>query len=112
MLCNRSMKFLISRDKRQVFRIGFLKENDTEKSIDSIVLVYKNIRHTKSTAVLKSLYLLGGIYKLSIVFFCIPKSVRDFAYTTLATNRYKWFGKIEECPTMPEEWKKRMINLN
>jgi len=106
------MKFLISRDKRQVFRIGFLKENDTEKSIDSVVLVYKDIRYTKSTAVLKSLYLLCGIYKLSIVFFCIPKSVRDFAYTTLATNRYKWFGKLEECPTMPEEWKKRMINLN
>jgi predicted DCC family thiol-disulfide oxidoreductase YuxK len=104
------MKFLINRDKNLVFRIGFLNDNDSHKSMDSIVLVYKDKTYTKSTAVLKSICLLGGVYQLASVFYCMPKFIRDIIYTIIATHRYKWFGKLDQCPTMPEEWKKRMIN--
>ena len=104
------MKFLINRDKNHVFKIGFLNENENQKSMDSIALVYKSKTYTKSSAVLKSMYLLGGIYKLSIVLFLIPRLIRDYIYTQIACNRYKWFGKLEQCPTMPKEWRKRMIN--
>ena len=95
-----------------VFKIGFLDEKENQKSMDSIVLFYKNKTYTKSTAVLKSVILLRGIYRLAFVFYCIPKAIRDYIYTQIANNRYKWFGKLEQCPTMPEEWKKRMINRN
>jgi predicted DCC family thiol-disulfide oxidoreductase YuxK len=104
------MKFLINRDKSEVFNIGFLNDTDSHKSMDSIVLVYKNKTFTKSTAVLKSMCLLGGVYQLARIFYCIPKIIRDYIYSTIASHRYKWFGKLDQCPTLPEEWKKRMIN--
>ena len=104
------MKFLINRDNSEVFNIGFLNENDSQKLMDTIVLVYKNKTYTKSTAVLKSICLLGGVYQQARIFYCIPKFIRDYIYSTIATQRYKWFGKLDQCPTLPEEWGKRMIN--
>jgi len=103
------MRFLINRDKSHVFKIGFLNEKENQKSMDSIVLVYKKRTYTKSSAVLKSMYLLGGLYKLSIALFLIPRLIRDYIYTQIARNRYKWFGKQEQCLNLPKEWQSRII---
>ena len=108
-LCNKSMQMLLKKDVKGFFKIGFLNDDVHLKKMDSIVLSYKGVSYTKSTAILKSVYLLGGIYKIIAVLYLIPKPIRDFAYTKIAQNRYKWFGKLEQCPTLPEDWKKRMI---
>ena len=38
---------------------------------------------------------LGGIYRLSTLFYLIPVFIRDFVYDQVATRRYKWFGKCD-----------------
>ena len=109
-LCNKSMRFIINRDRKNQFKIGFLNSLKKQDKYDSVVQVHKGIKYQYSTAVIKSLILLGGIYKLAALLFIFPKSLRDFVYKMIARNRYKWFGRHNTCPTLPEEWKKRLID--
>ena len=100
---------LLKNDVKGFFKISYLNDDVHLNKMDSIVLNYKGVSYTKSTAILKTIYLLGGIYKTIAVFYLIPKPIRDFVYVKIAQNRYKWFGKLEQCPTPPEDWKKRLI---
>tara|TARA_B100000902_G_C26559732_1_gene551281 strand:+ start:149 stop:538 length:390 start_codon:yes stop_codon:yes gene_type:complete len=109
-LCNKSIKFIIDRDRKNQFKIGFLNSLKSQDKFDSIVLVHKGIKYHYSNAVIKSLILIGGIYKLAVLLFIFPKSLRDFVYKIISKNRYKWFGKQNSCPTLPEEWKERLID--
>jgi len=109
-LCNKSMRFIINRDRKNQFKIGFLDAFQNEDKQDSVILVHKGNKYHYSTAVIKSLTLIGGIYKLAALLFIFPKSLRDFVYKIIAKNRYKWFGRHNSCPTLPEEWKARLIH--
>lgn len=40
---------------------------------------------------------LGWPWKASLIFKLIPRVLRDPIYKMIACNRYKWFGKREEC---------------
>lgn len=109
-LCNKSIRFIIDRDRKNQFKIGLIDEYKNVRKEDSIILVHNGIKYNYSNAVIKSLILIGGIYKFAILLFIFPKSLRDFAYKIIAKNRYRWFGKQNTCPIFPEEWKKRLID--
>ena len=109
-LCNHSIKFILNRDSKKLFKIGYLKSNNQNKKIDSIVLTHKGNRYTYSTAVIKSIILLGGMYKCAILLFIFPKILRDMVYKIISKNRYKWWGKYEVCPVLPDTWKERIVN--
>ena len=109
-LCNKSIRFIIDRDRKNQFKIGFVNELKNQDKQDSVVLVHKGIKYNYSNAVIKSLILIGGIYKLAALLFIFPKSLRDFVYKIIAKNRYKWFGRHNTCPTLPQEWKERLID--
>jgi len=104
------MRFIINRDRKNQFKIGFLDAFKNQDKQDSVILVHKGNKYHYSTAVIKSLVLIGGIYKLAALLFIFPKSLRDFVYKMIARNRYKWFGRHNTCPTLPEEWKERLID--
>ena len=108
-LCNNSIRFLLKRDLQKRLKLGFIQNKTTDKDIDSIILVHKGKTYYYSTAIIKSLILLGGIYNLAVLFYLIPKQVRDYSYKYLARNRYKWFGKHKSCPLLPKDWDERMI---
>lgn len=73
------------------------KYNFKEFYLSTIIFVQKNKTYDKSSAIIKILLNLRFFYKMSILFYLIPKNIRDFIYTTVAKNRYKWFGKKEIC---------------
>jgi len=108
-LCNNSIRFLLKRDHQKRFKLGFIQNITTDKNIDSIVLVHKGKKYYYSTAIIKSMTLLGGVYTFAVLFFLIPKQVRDYLYKYLVRNRYKWFGKHKSCPLPPTDWDERMI---
>lgn len=108
-LCNRSISFVINRDKHKRFKIAQQTSNQMAK-YESIILVSDGKTYSHSSAVIKSLMLLGGIYKTSGILFIFPKKFRDYIYKIIAKNRYRWFGKYQSCPTLPEAWKDRLIN--
>ena len=108
-LCNKSIRFIINRDRKNQFKIGLLDAFKSEDKLDSVILVHKGIKYNYSNAIIKSLILIGGVYKLAVILYIFPKSFRDFIYKIIAKNRYKWFGKHNTCPTLPEKWKERLI---
>ena len=117
-LCNQSVQWVIRRDKKAVFRfaplqsqagLSFQHVHFLQKIPDSVLLQYKGKVYVKSGAVLKLMQILGGVYKLSVVGWLVPRFVRDVIYDYIARNRYKWFGKKETCMIPTEAVRKRFL---
>jgi predicted DCC family thiol-disulfide oxidoreductase YuxK len=106
-LCNGAVKFISKRDKNKQFSFLSLQSNKGKKFLnqyhintlntDSIVYIKNNIAFTKSKAILRIAKDIGGIYKLVIVFYIFPTFINDFFYDYIAKNRYKFFGKKDNC---------------
>jgi predicted DCC family thiol-disulfide oxidoreductase YuxK len=106
-LCNASVNLLIKLDSKKMFRYTplqgeFVKTLDIEPDIDSIIYYEDDILYYKSTAILKICQALGGVWRMTIIFYLIPKVIRDFIYDIIAKYRYTIFGKRESC-RMPKE---------
>ncbi len=107
-LCNGAVQFIIKRDKKDLFRYAALQSEigerlieergiDTSK-VDSIILVEPGVAYfTKSDAVLRIGQDFGGLWKGLALFTWIPRIIRDTLYDFIARNRYKWFGKKDQC---------------
>lgn len=113
-LCNASVDFVVSKDRNRKFRYAPLQSETAKKVLgntsinlenpSSFVLYHQGTILRKSSAALKVAQLLGFPLSLVSVFFIIPKFIRDWVYSVIADNRYKWFGKKETCrlPTESE----------
>jgi predicted DCC family thiol-disulfide oxidoreductase YuxK len=101
------VNFIIKHDKKEHFLFASLQSDVakeillhfTSKKIDltTLLLIENKIIYNKSTAALRISRKLNGAYKLLYGFIIIPKFIRDFVYNYIAKNRYKWFGKKENC---------------
>ncbi|GAB4149129.1 MAG: thiol-disulfide oxidoreductase DCC family protein [Planctomycetaceae bacterium] len=112
-LCNRSIDFVLPRDRDKIFRFSplqgetarkQLKPSDTER-LGSIILQEGKQVYRHSTAVVRILRKLGGVWAfLAVLLWVIPWPVRHVGYKIVAACRYRLFGKKETCrmPT-PEE---------
>jgi predicted DCC family thiol-disulfide oxidoreductase YuxK len=112
-LCNRFVDFLFAVDTRGIFKVSPLQGELAKKMLGpraagpefrSIILKDSEGLHEGSTAVLRILSQLGGIWRVLGWLRLIPRPLRDFVYFTIARNRYRWFGKKETCrmPTSKE----------
>jgi predicted DCC family thiol-disulfide oxidoreductase YuxK len=110
-MCNSSVNLLMSIDMKSKLLFTPL-QGETIKTLplkmdvipDSIIYFQDDQYYTKSTAVIKVLRDMGGIFSFAIVLFIFPKFIRDTVYDLIAKNRYRIYGRKEECriPT-PEE---------
>lgn len=119
-LCNGFIQFLIKRDPKA--RLSFvalqsdrgaalyaeLKEPD--QNFDSIGYLRQGRLSFKSTAVLNILVDLGGLWHMVVVFFIVPKFIRDYTYDAVARNRYRWFGRRDECMVPTPDLKSRFLD--
>ncbi len=108
--CNKSLDMLMKLDENKVLKYSslqgeFAKTLDLDPGIDSIVLYEEGQLYYKSTAILKILRSLGGIWVFVNVFYLIPTFLRDMLYDLIAKYRYRLFGKMETCrmPTAEEQ---------
>ena len=118
-LCNSSVQSVIKYDTKKQFLFASLQSDaakeillqfgETNLKLDSVILIYNNKIYSKSSAILKITQLLGGFYSLNIIFYSIPKFIRDKMYDYVAKNRYKWYGKRESCMLPNEELKNRFL---
>lgn len=115
-LCNRLVRFILKRDKRDLFRFASL-QSDLASSLlqrherdphdlDTVYVVVDYAQPTehllsRSDAILYLLAQLGGIWKLGSVGRILPRVLRDGAYRIVARNRYRVFGKYDSC-MLPE----------
>jgi predicted DCC family thiol-disulfide oxidoreductase YuxK len=118
-LCNRSVQFIIKRDKEGLFRFASLQGKTGQSllqqfnlptgDLNSFVLIENGKVYTRSTGALRMLRRLKGGWKLLYAFIIIPPFIRNAVYSWIAKNRYKWYGKTEACMIPTPELKSRFL---
>jgi predicted DCC family thiol-disulfide oxidoreductase YuxK len=118
-LCNSSVQFIIKRDPFGHFKFASLqgaagqkliKQFGVNNEINSFILIEDNKIFFKSSAAIRVCMKLRGPWKLLSIFKIIPPSIRDIFYNIVANNRYKWFGKQENCMLPTPEMRKRFLD--
>lgn len=119
-LCDATVQFIIKRDKKDVFRFVALQSDlgheivnhigvDTSKT-DSILLYEPgHAYYYKAEAAIRIAAELGGIYTLMNIFSVLPNVFSNLVYDYVARNRYKWYGKKEECMIPTPEMKAKFL---
>jgi predicted DCC family thiol-disulfide oxidoreductase YuxK len=118
--CNDSVRFIIKRDPKGVFKYAPLSSKEAKNMIadtgkkledlpDSIVLVLDGKYYDKSSAALEIAKRMNGAWPLFYIFKIIPSFIRNPIYDYFAKNRYKWFGKKETCPMPSPEIRSRFL---
>ena len=116
--CNKWVNFIIRHDPKNKFRFAALQSEAGKKILkhynisedqESVVLIYNDNAHVKSTACFHICYHLGFPYSVLFAFVILPAYIRDFYYDIIARNRYKWWGKRNECVVPSPEMKGRFL---
>lgn len=115
-LCHRSLQWILKRDSRSVFKYTQLQGSwianssvKLDNSIDSIAFIENQTIYYKSTAALKIASYLPYPYKALSILKWFPVFLRDGIYDFIAKNRYKWFGKSDQCMLPPKNWKEQFL---
>lgn len=118
--CNFWVNFAIKRDPRKKLRFTALQGETAKKilpqfgiipsNLSSVILVENGKAYTQSSAALRVARHLSGGWKLFYGLIIIPKIIRDGLYNILARNRYKWFGKQENCRVPTPELRERFLD--
>lgn len=119
-LCNSSVNWVIDHDHRNQFQFAALQsaygKTVVEKFslhddfMDTVLLVEDNKVWQRSDAALQILKTLGGIYSLAVLFYVVPSFIRNMVYNFVARNRYKWFGKQDECRVPTADLKTKFLD--
>ena len=117
-LCQGSVRYLIKHDKKGVLKFASLQGNyakdfvnETEiQSMQSIMFFDGKMLYKKSTAVLKLSRLLGGWHQLLLLGYILPRFFRDWLYNIVAKNRYRWFGKKDQCMLPSKGFENRFLD--
>ncbi len=112
-LCNRTIDYLISKDRKKLFKFAPLQGKTAQivlgkkaKILKSIVLYQDGRVFEKSDAVIEILPRLGIFeYQVAEAMKKIPKKIRNIIYDVILKTRYQIFGKKNQCrlPASEEE---------
>ena len=118
-LCNAWVNFIVKRDSSSTIRFAslqslagnrMLEEHKIDSNyIDSLVLFEVDKVSVSSTAALRILSYLDGWERYLISLTVLPQPLRDLVYRFIAKNRYKWFGKREQCMVPTAGLSKRFL---
>ena len=110
-LCSGAVQFVLKRDKKKKFQFAplqsnlgktLLQQNNLSTTdLNTLVLLEDGKLFTQSTGALKIARSLSGLWPITYWAILLPKFVRDAIYHWIAKNRYKWFGKKEQCYILP-----------
>lgn len=119
-LCDATVQFIIKHDKKDIFRFVAIQSDLGQQVIKHIgvdtsrtdsILLYEpgNAYYYKAEAAIKIAAQLGGVYSLMGAFSVLPKSLSNTVYDYVARNRYKWYGKKDECMIPTPEMKTKFL---
>jgi predicted DCC family thiol-disulfide oxidoreductase YuxK len=126
-LCNWLVQFVIKRDSGDRFRFaslqsGFAADILTRYNADlsDFDTMYTVLNHgqpdetlaARSDAAIAVLLELGGIWRaLGVTLRVLPKWLRDWGYGRIARNRYRNFGKYDQCPMPEERYRHKFLDM-
>lgn len=120
-LCNNFVQTIIKHDKKDIYRFASLQSEYGQQvqkylglnpnNVKSIILYEPGVAYFhKSEAALRIIKSFGGVYSLIGIFQIFPKFIGNAVYDLVAFNRYKWFGKREQCMVPSPELKAKFLD--
>ncbi|MBX2991461.1 MAG: thiol-disulfide oxidoreductase DCC family protein [Bacteroidetes bacterium] len=119
-LCVGSVQFVLKRDTRNLFLFASMQSRSGQEMLrhfnlsadvfNSFLLIESGRVYHRSTAALRVVKNLGGAWPLLFCLFPVPRVVRDGVYDWIARNRYRWFGRKDECWLPTPELKNRFLD--
>ena len=118
-LCNAWVQYIVKRDSSSTIRFASLQSGAgrrlleehkiDENYIESLVFLEEEKFSVSSSAALRTLsYFDGWEWHLKLLT-TVPRPLRDAVYRFIAKNRYKWFGRREQCMVPTVELSKRFL---
>ena len=106
-LCDFFVNLIVKIDSKGILKFSSLQGPSGQKllndlkfnteELDTVIFRINDQVYTKSTAVFKIIKSIGGFWRVFLVFDLLPTSFSDFIYKKIAINRYKIFGKLDQC---------------
>lgn len=106
-LCSTTAQFIVRRDAQGRFRFAaaqsakgraLLIESGVDPDrLETFVLRKDGHIFVRSDAALEIAKELDGLWPVLVVLRMVPRALRDWMYDVVARNRYRWFGKKQEC---------------
>lgn len=106
-LCAAWSRFLIRFDRAQRFHLATVQSPEGEVLLrahglptddyETMVLVQGGRLFTKSDAFLEVMRQLPAPWPIATIGRVLPRSIRDWCYDRIARNRYRLFGKRQQC---------------
>jgi predicted DCC family thiol-disulfide oxidoreductase YuxK len=116
--CSRWIRFVAARDIEKRFRFTAIQSDYGTRLAqafgidpddpDTNAVIHGGIAHFKSEGALTTLGLLPG-WGWTRALLWVPKTVRDTVYSLVARNRYRIFGKYDECFLPDAEMRARVL---
>ena len=117
--CNSSVNFVIEPEKKSVIKLAALQSdtgqqllqqfNLSTSEFNSFIFIEAGNIYTASTAALKVSKYLTALWPLLYGFIIVPRFIRDGIYNWISKNRYKWFGKKDQCMIPTPEVRSRFL---
>jgi predicted DCC family thiol-disulfide oxidoreductase YuxK len=121
-LCNRLNRFVLKRDRRDLFRFAALQSAYAKKTLAAhgkdpddldtmIVVSAAGELFVKARAALFVLRELGGGWRLLALLRFLPRFLLDWAYDRIARNRYRLFGRYDACPIPSAQERATLVSV-
>jgi predicted DCC family thiol-disulfide oxidoreductase YuxK len=125
-LCNRFTTFVLTHDKKARFRFAslqsatgqtWLRRLSKNPDILDTLYVVPNYESQSGTSLERArgllfvLETLGSPWRWAGIFGILPDPLLNFAYDSIARNRYRIFGRYEQCMVPNGESRERFIDI-
>ncbi len=113
------VNFAIRHDKKALLKFSPLQSEAGKRlkeeykiapGVDSVILIDNGKAYTHSDAAIRIAKYLQWPAKAFFGFIIVPKFIRQPFYKWIARNRYKWFGKKDECMVPTKEVRERFLS--
>ncbi len=118
-LCNGFVQFIIRRDPAGQFQFASLQSEAgqallkahgvPQDAMDTVVLIENGTVYTHSDVALQVAPRLQGAWGWLRIGYALPLGWRNAIYNWVARNRYRWFGKKDQCMVPTPELKARFL---
>jgi len=120
-LCNRLVIFLLKYERndnisycslQSEFAKSFLKDFNIPMKIETIYYFSEGKLYKRTEAIKKVIRNLKSPFFIIYYILAItPEFLREYFYKLFAKNRYKWFGKLDDCKIPSAKNKERFLNI-
>ncbi|HYT56861.1 MAG TPA: thiol-disulfide oxidoreductase DCC family protein [Verrucomicrobiae bacterium] len=118
-LCTASVQFIIRHDRAAIFYFAPLQSEIGREicrsqgldpaDVQTFVLISRGRMLVRSDAAIEVVSRFGCAWKFLTVLRLIPRVARDWIYSVVARNRYRWFGRTDACMIPTPDVKVRFL---